>query len=234
LRDPFFLLGAERAGLLLLELMLTAHPGVRWGGDFDYALAWTDSEHADWPPLIPYWQQLALSPRVKQLRVKIDPTLGFADLVRSLLDQQRGSGDLLFGVAAHDHYDRALRLWPRARFLHLARSTSRGTAETDAASDAQFLRESDRLWRKIAAEIEPNRRLELRYETLVADLPGELRRVCDFLGLGFDAGLLRVPVAAPPLPDASRAEASAPSLSAPGSRRFARAIGKRVAQLLGE
>ncbi len=233
MREPFLLLGAERAGLLLIELMLTAHPELCWGGDFDYALAWSDSEYADWPPLIPCWQQLALSPRVKQLRVKIDPTLGFADLVRSLLEQQRGDAVKPFGVALHDHYDRALRLWPHARFVYLARNTPRASATAEPSSDVQRLRESDRMWRKLAAEIEPSRRLELRYEALVADLPGELGRVCDFLGVGLDEGLLRLPVAAPQLADAPHAEVAARGAGAPSPSRFALAFGRRFAQLLG-
>ena len=140
--------------MLLVELMLSAHPDVGFGGDFDYAISWSDSdyaEYAEWPPLIPYWQHLALSPRVKELGLKIDPGLGFADLVRSLLEQHRGAGKRPFGVAAHGRYERLLPLWPRARFVYVSRATSRLGAVGGIASNAESLRESDRSWRKIAA-----------------------------------------------------------------------------------
>jgi len=217
--------------MLLVELMLAAHPDIGFGGDFDYAISWSDSEYAEyaeWPPLIPYWQHLALSPRLRELGLKIDPALGFADLVRSLLAQQRGATAWPFGVAAHGRYDRLLRLWPRARFVYVSRATSREAVAREAAS----LRESDRSWRKIAAQIEQNRRLELRYETLLANLPTELARVCGFLGVSFDPGMLSLPVRAASTPDAALLEGARPAGRA-GGANFASGLGKRFAQLLG-
>jgi hypothetical protein len=218
--EPFFLLGAERDGLLLLQLMLGAHPEVAWRGDFDFALAWPANAANEGPAVTSYWWQLALSPRVKELGLRIDPTLAFPELVRSMLEQQCGDGRLQPGVVISENYERALRLWPRARFLHLARGVPRNESER------LRLRESAFAWRRIAAEILPDRRLELRYETLVSDVTGELARVCAFLGVRFDSDLLRIPVGTP------RTERLLPSFSdAPG--RFARGLGERFARLLG-
>ncbi len=43
------------------------------------------------------------------------------------------------------------------------------------------------------------RYLELRYEDLLCDTPGELRRVCDFIDLPFEASMLSFYEAAPAL-----------------------------------
>jgi hypothetical protein len=219
--EPFFLLGAERDGLLLLELMLAAHPELAWRGGFDYALEWHGDDSEEGPPLVPYWRHLALSLRARQLGVRIDPTLDFPALVRSLLEEQRGGSAPPYGVSLHAHYERALRFWPRARFVHLGRAVPRGDAEWHR------LRESERAWRRIAAEIAPERRLELRYETLLADLAGQLARVCAFLGVRFDT-----PVQAAPAPRAARAEPPPQPISA-APLRFARGLAVRVARLLG-
>ncbi len=220
--EPVFLLGAERSGMLLLELMLAAHSKIAWAGDFDFALDWAESEHADWPPLIPYWQQLAYAPRVRELRLLIDPTLRFPELVRSLLAQQRARSEAaLFGASAHRHYHRLLRLWPDARFVYLKRGVPGAGDLASAALKA--LRDADREWRRIAAEIDPQRRLELRYESLVAEPGSELRRVCAFLGVAYDAAILSLPHATP-LPEAP------PLRPARDSRRLAALrFGKRFA-----
>lgn len=234
MEEPVFLIGAEREGMLLLGLMLDAHPEIAWGREFDWAVDWEDVELGDWPPLIPYWQRVALSPRVRELGLTIDPTLGVPDLVRSLLDQQRARRDAaLFGATAQRHADRLLRLWPRARFLYLQRSAPRSGEPRLADSEVARLRDADREWRRIAAEIAPLRRLELRYEELVSAPSRALEQVCAFLGVRFDANVLSRPLRAA---DASRRLASAPHV--PAARRIAARLGEQVArvtaQLLGD
>jgi hypothetical protein len=231
--QPFFLLGAEAAGVALLEAFLGAHPRVAWGGSFDYALAWEASEHAEWPPLVPYWQHLALSPRVRELHAKIDPSLAFPDLVRSLLDQQRPeSGDEVFGVRLAAHYDRALKLWPHARFAFVT-SSPRESRPRNAAGDpspALAPREALRLWRKIAADVRSDRRLEVRYEALVREPARELERVCALLGLDFSETLLRAPQ---PIPDAADPCPVEAAPAPPERRPLGWRLSKRVADLLG-
>jgi hypothetical protein len=223
--EPFFLLGAERDGLLLLQLMLGAHSELAWRGDFDFALAWPPNAAGEGPAVMSYWWQLALSPRVKELGLRIDPTLAFPELVRSMLEQQCGDSRRQPGVAISENYDRALRLWPRARFLCLSSGVARNESER------LRLRESALAWRRIAAEILPERRLELRYEALVSDVGAELARVCEFLGVRFDSELLRIPV------DTSHSSAARAGrrlpCSSPAPSRFARGLGERFARLLG-
>lgn len=239
MREPIFLVGAERSGMLLMELMLGAHPDIVWGGEFDYALDWEAQEYADWPPLIPYWRHLAFSPVVRQLRLKVDPTLSFPELLWSLLDQQRARAEgRQVGVTVHDHFDRLLRLWPHGRFIYLKRGVP-----ADADAEERRLRESDRLWRRIAGEIPMQRRLEIRYESLIAFPRLELERACQFLGVEYDASMLGRPHVALGEDGAfARVESGLhpasqdiPRASAP--RRLARFLGRRAAftrSLLGD
>ncbi|HEU4429284.1 MAG TPA: sulfotransferase [Myxococcota bacterium] len=158
MRDSFFLLGAERAGLLLVELMLAAHPDVAWAGDFDRAIAF-DAERA-----------------------------------RSLHARLRARSPARhLGLSVHGAYGDLVQLFPAARFIYLGRSSGRAAARPGPGA---ALRESDRAWRAIAAQIAPEQRLELRYEQLVAAPARELARVCARLGVRFEERLLRQP--APP------------------------------------
>ena len=225
---PFFVMGAERAGLLLVELLLAAHPNLDWGGDFDYAVDWDEPELGDWPPLVPYWGRLSLCPRVRALRLAIDPSLGFPELVRSLLDQQQARSQAVrFGLSVHGDYDRLLRLFPEADFIYVGRSGGRAGAEPSAGL---ALRESDRLWRTISAQIAPRNRLELRYEQLVASPASELARVCELLGVKFERRLIREAVSLRAPSEQAREESPSPG----PRRRLAAAFGQRVAQLLEE
>lgn len=224
--DPFFLMGAERGGMLLVETMLSAHPELGWGGDFDFALEWPQTEGSDspWPPLIPYWQHLAFSKRARQLGLRIDPALDAPSLVRSLLAQQRDASARPFGAAVHARYERVLRVFPGARFVYVSRSSAR----TGGSPDLAELRASELAWRRIADRIEASRRIELRYETLLTRLPTELARVCGFLGVSFDPEILR---SATP---AQAAPSEVPSVAPPASLafRFAQGLGLRLSSRL--
>jgi hypothetical protein len=97
-------------------------------------------------------------------------------------------------------------LFPTARFVHLIRdgrdaalsflSVRRGIM-TEGWGHPRDARGFARQWateirsaRELGARVGPERYLELRYEALVADPAAELRRVCDFAGLVYDAAML--------------------------------------------
>lgn len=180
--DPVFLLGPEPAGALLIGVALSSHDEVHWAGDFDWALDWPDHQPGEWPPLIPYWQRIALSQRARELRARIDPSLGFAALVRTMLEQQCAARRGLHVLSAGSRYASLLALWPRARFVYVHR-----------AGDDPHQRQAAREWRGVAAEISPGARYELRYEALVSAPAVEIARVCEFLGIAYSEALLRHP-----------------------------------------
>jgi hypothetical protein len=236
MEEPVFLVGAARSGIALLELMLGAHPSVHWCGEIDFALEWDETQDGEWPPLVPYWQHLATSPRVRARRLLIDPTLAFPALVKSLLLQQRPrSSAEIVGASVHDHYARLVRLWPDARFIYLG---------SDAAldeDDARSLHRAARRWRSVAAEIPMGRRLEVRYESLVLYPRLELERVCRFLELVYEPAMLTEPVVLRGADGAWLAEAECEALGeaprepraqrARTAGRLARSIGRHVARV---
>ncbi|MFN2432954.1 MAG: sulfotransferase [Gemmatimonadota bacterium] len=98
------------------------------------------------------------------------------------------------------HMPAVLRLFPDAQFLHVLRDAR------DVALSWRRLEEhrGHSLWhigntwrwyvataRRDSRQLAPGAYLELRYEELVRDTEGQLRRACDFLGESFEAGMLQ-------------------------------------------
>jgi hypothetical protein len=96
-------------------------------------------------------------------------------------------------------------LFPESRFVHLIRDgrdvalsireMSWGPSRMPAL--AEFWAKRIRIGRTEGARLGPERYLELRYEDLVEDPAGELRRVCAFLDLDFREEMLAYPDRAP-------------------------------------
>ena len=199
---PIFLVAAERSGTTLLRLMLDGHPQIAWPCEFDYALEWPAATRTGWPDLVDFWAALADNRQARQARVLIDPKLAFPDLVRSLFSQHRArTRKPVLGVTVHRHYEQLLRLWPDARFIHLVRDgrdVARSHVEMGWAGNlwaaAKPWREAERTWHSLAARIPENRRMELRYETLVRAPERELTRICTFLGVDYATEMLEYPL----------------------------------------
>jgi len=104
------------------------------------------------------------------------------------------------------HLDQLERLFPESRYVHLIRdgrdaalsflSVPRGLMTEgwghphDARNFACQWATEVRAARRLGVRVGPGRYHELRYESLVADTESELRSVCAFAGLEFDAAML--------------------------------------------
>jgi LPS sulfotransferase NodH len=198
---PVFLVAAERSGTTLLRLMLDSHPQISWPAEFDYALDWPPAGPNAWPSREAFWHRLRESRQALAAQVEIDESLAFPALVRSLLEQlRRRSSKPVFGVTVHRGYERLLRLWPEARFVHLlrdGRAVSHSHVEMgwtgNAWAAARTWREAEQAWQALARAIPEVRRLELRFEELVRDPLRELSRVCAFLGVAPEPRMLSYP-----------------------------------------
>ena len=119
--SPVFLVAAERSGTTMLRLMLSTirrSPGAATG----YAVNLMP-ESGGWPDLAAY-REFLLTNRIFRLGhgFEIDPNLSYPELVNSFLEQlQRRTGKPIVGALVHRHFDRLLRIWPDARFIHLIR-----------------------------------------------------------------------------------------------------------------
>ena len=186
-RPLLFVCGMYRSGSTLLEQMLAAHPAVASGGEIGWFNARLARDDERWPEHV--------TPEMLNAEGK-----GYLDYLES-----RFPGAVRVCDKRPDNF-RFLgllkALFPRLRVLHTVRDPRDvclsiyfqqfGNAlpyAADLADIAHYLREYRRLmqhWR----ELMPESILDVAYDRLVTSPEQELRRVCDFLGLDWCAGML--------------------------------------------
>lgn len=210
--DPIFVVGAERSGTTLLNLMLDGHPELAWLGEFEFALKAIPER--GWPDLAAFRDWLSIERMFLALELDVDPALSFEELLNSfLLQVRKRAGKRRVGATTHKDFDKLPRLWPQARYVHLLRdgrdvARSRigmGWAGNLWCASWGWL-EAEQTWDVLKAQLAPQAWIEVRYEDLVGDPRGELERICDHIGLSFDEGLLAYPgTTTYSLPDAAMA-----------------------------
>jgi len=179
--------------------MLSAHPDLCWVQEFELAVDRIEGE--GWPDLEAYHAFLATHRIARAVSYAIDPALSYPELVGSFLEQQRvRAGKPRVGATVHRHFDRLLRLWPTARFIHLVRDPRdvapscipMGWAGNVWTAIERWVT-AERLWSALQERVPAERRLEVRFEDLICHPETELERVCAFLGISYDPAMLRYP-----------------------------------------
>jgi len=193
---PFFLVGSERSGTTLLRLMLSHHPRIECAPEFEFLVESMPEE--GWPDVDRYRAELETSRIFAPHGLQVDPSLDFPDLARSFLEQfaARG-GKPIVGATVHKHFDRLLRLWPQARFVHLLRD-GRDVARSCIAMGwagnvwhgAERWIDAELLWSSLRGSLPEERRLDVRYEDLIVAPEETLGQVCRFLGCEYDPAML--------------------------------------------
>lgn len=132
--------------------------------------------------------------------VLADPPVGdFPDAIRrlyALYATQRGKSRFGDKTQANIHHLPLLAgLFPDARFIHAVRD---GRDVALAHTDGTKIEQVAVSWkRRVGAgreggrELGPDRYIESRFEDLIDDTEGSVRRICDFIDLPFDPQMLR-------------------------------------------
>jgi hypothetical protein len=195
--DPFFLVGSERSGTTLLRLMLAHHRAIECAPEFEF-LVEAVPDGGGWPELEGYYDWLATNRVFQPHHLTIDRSLDYPALARSFLAQHaRRAKKPIHGVTCHKHFDRLLRIWPRARFVHIVRDgrdVARSCIGMGWAGNVWHGAErwivAEELWAGLAPRLGQGQAFELRYEDLIRDPAGQLARLCAFLGADYDPGML--------------------------------------------
>lgn len=195
--EPFFLVGSERSGTTLLRLMLSHHGRVECAPEFEFLVEEMPPD-AGWPDLAHYRDWLSTNRIFLPHALEVDARLDYPGLVKSFLGQYVArSGKPVHGATCHKHFDRLLRVWPKARFVHLlrdGRDVARSCIGMGWAGNvwygAQRWIDAQELWEALEPRLAAGQRHELRYEDLIRDPEGELGRLCAFLGVEYDPAML--------------------------------------------
>jgi hypothetical protein len=194
---PIFLVGSERSGTTLVRLMLDHHPMLAFFFEFEYSIL-SMSDDGGWPDLREYHAHLRKDRIFNHARLSIDEGLDFPHLVDSFLVQKRDrDGKPIVGATVHYHFDRLLKIWPDARFIHIVRDgrdVARSIIEMGWAGNMYTAVDhwihAEATWEEMCKTLPESRRVEIRYEALVTEPEKTLARVCDWIGVPYDPAML--------------------------------------------
>lgn len=201
--SPVFLVAAPRSGAETLRQMLAQHPAIAMAPDFGFLIE-AISPDGRFMKRDAFLRTVEFNIRFKRLGLTVPQGVPFSGIAQSLLEQVAGTkpGASVVGAVLQQHFDRILWLWPDARFIHLVRDgrdVAQATVQAQRAGNlwhgiADWV-ESEQLWDRMSHKLPAERQFSLRYEVLASDTDYELRRICAFLGLGYDPAMLQPSVA---------------------------------------
>jgi hypothetical protein len=210
-RPAPFIVGVTRSGTTLLRLMLDSHPKLTIPPETHFIprlirladkpemkpmkLARRISKHRRWGDFDIDREELAAAFRDLPELNGTTATRAFYDLYA------RKQGKRRWGDKTPGYQIRMLKLHkalPESRFIHVIRD-GRDVAVSQArkASDPTPLDIAGRRWKsrvratRLRARKIPDAYLEVRYEDLIRDTEGTLRRICEFIDLRFHPAMLR-------------------------------------------
>jgi hypothetical protein len=197
---PFFLVGAERSGTTLLRLMLDRHPQIAWCSESEYMVDCI-SDAGNFPNLAEYYEWLETQRIFMKNGFEIDRSLTFPQLLNDFLRQRlERTGKPIIGATVHRHFDRLLKIWPDAYFIHIIRDgrdvasscIGMGWAGNVWTGIDRWI-DAESLWERLKEDVPAQRRIEVQYERLIRDPAKELTAVCDFIGIPYDPLMLTYP-----------------------------------------
>lgn len=215
-RPPFpFIVGRGRSGTTLVRAMLDSHQEMAVPNETHFIVSLAERRARyespsgfDTGALItdlrgrPGFQRLCIPEAAFEAELEARSVLTYADAVRtafSLYAASRGKARYADKTPIYVLFLPLLaKVFDEARFVHVIRD-GRDVALSylsvefgpDSIEEAAFLwKRAVRSGLRAGRQLGPERSMELRYEALVADPEGTMRRLCDFAGLPFDAGML--------------------------------------------
>lgn len=205
-----FVVGVGRSGTTLLRLMLDAHPDLAVPPETAFVPKLIDAarEEGATPESLAEvltthrrWGDFGLEISDLEARWRALPAIKPGPVVRAFFElyaEQQGKprwGDKTPGYT--QHIRKIAKVLPEARFIHLirdGRDVTLSRTQTLALKDVPIAK-SARRWKKRlkrarrqGAKVEHY--IELRYEGLVSDPEGTLKKVCEFIELPWDPAML--------------------------------------------
>jgi hypothetical protein len=201
IETPIFIVASGRSGSTHLRLMLDLHPQLTCLDEIDYTVQLI-SNNGEFPELNKYYQWLESDRIFVDRELTIDRQLDYPQLVNSFLAQERKRyGKNLLCAVSHKNFDKLLKIWPDARFIHLVRD-GRDVAYSCIAEmgwygnfwqGVEYWEKSEQLWTQLEKTIPPNQRIEITYESLMSKTVETLMQVCNFIGITYDQRMLSYP-----------------------------------------
>lgn len=189
---PVFLIGSERSGTTLLRLMLDHHPEIAFNLESEFLVSEV-SDTGEFPEVGGFRVKLSQDRVFAHSHFTIREDLDFPALVNDFLRQKaEREGKHIVGATVHYGFSKLRYLWPKAKYIYLLRDgrdvacsvVDMGWAG-NAFVGANWWLEAEREWAQFQKSLAPDSWIEIRYEDLVQNSEGQLRRLCKFIGVSF-------------------------------------------------
>ncbi|MGL5795516.1 MAG: sulfotransferase family protein [Waterburya sp.] len=199
--DPIFIVASGRSGSTHLRLMLDLHPQLTCLDEIDYTVQLI-SDNGEFPQLDQYHEWLESDRIFTDRKLTIDRQLNYPQLVNSFLAQEQARyGKNLLCAVSHKNFDKLLKIWPNARFIHLVRD-GRDVAYSCIAEmgwygnfwrGVEYWEKSEQLWTTLEKVIPANQKIEITYESFMSKTVETLTQVCNFIGITYNPKMLTYP-----------------------------------------
>ena len=197
IKQPIFLVGAERSGTTLLRLMLDHHPDITWLPEFEFVVDLVTDE-GKFPSLDYFYEYLQIDTMTQERGLKIDKSLSYPELVNNFIEQKLlETKKSLVGATVHRNFERLLYIWSDARFIHIIRDprdVARSNIGMGWAGNVWYgierWIEAELLWEQFKKRISPERYIEIHYENLIYDPEKILTDICQFMNVNYDPLML--------------------------------------------
>ena len=205
---PFFIVGSARSGTTLLRLMLNAHRLVAVPPESRFI---TEIQYSDQPVEVDrFLGTLAAHKRFEAWDLPLEAVRDELEgervpygeaIAAAYRAYARVNGKSRWGDKTPryvEHIPFLARLFPDSRFIHLIRDGRNvALSYANVPFGPKNVAKAAALWAERVQKgctdgrsLDGGRYLEIRYEDLVEDAPGEAKDICDFLELEFDPGML--------------------------------------------
>lgn len=187
----FILFGALRSGTTLLRLMLDGHPGINCPGEMDFLI-----DHLE---ATGHYDRAALEAnRIYRAHEALYPDQPLQNPgPQDFVARVAGPDDGIAALILHRHLDRALRVFPGMRVVHLMRDprdVARSSIGMGWAGNVYYGVDhwmgTQRDWQRAMPLLEAPQHLVVFYEDLIRAPEETLGAICAFVGLTFDPGML--------------------------------------------
>lgn len=196
LDNPLFVVGPLRSGTTLLRLILDQHSQINCFGEFETAVSQCTTN--GWPDLHSFYDFIKTDRQAQAYGFQVDESLDYPDLVRSWLKQMDSRKEATYiGASVHSRIDMLPALWPQGKFIHLIRDP-RDVAKScigmgwvgNVYEGARYWLSAESQWDLLSKTVPKESRYEICYEKLVAEPDQEICKLCQFLGLAYEANML--------------------------------------------
>jgi len=194
MNSPTFVYGALRSGTTLLKLMLDSHEDISCPGEVDFILDYLKKEDgAEWSYDL---DRLSLDFGFQDSNLNICELPDARQIALDFVNQLRKRARGLLVLNIHRNLDKAVELFPSAKFIHLVRDprdVARSCIDMGWAGTAYFSVEqwlgTERSWDRLLPQLKTRSTMELAYEELILNTEEQLRRVCSFIGVAYSSSM---------------------------------------------